>query len=146
MITSWLIMGLGILSHPTNDRTIVGAHVLLLGTGLTTLVIAVDSANRKVRLTIAKDKLMDIMGIIIPFAYGVSTLGLGFWHAYNIWEGTESGTTRDWETVAAELTGGIPGTAKIVKFGKNPAVAAIVLGVSDAVGYIGSAVAYGMAC
>lgn len=130
MMSSWLVMGVGTYSKPTNDvspiflnsesiliittreqnlrgmqlyanlNTFIPTYSKLIyllkqviGTSCTTMVVIFDSANRKFGLTIPGDKLMDIMGTLIPTVYGLTSFASGIWHIVNIAKGTETGVS-----------------------------------------------------
>lgn len=57
------------------------------------MVVITDSANRKWGLSVANDQLMDVLGTLLPFAYGVAAFASGVWHIVNITIGSESGVS-----------------------------------------------------
>ncbi|KAF8810204.1 hypothetical protein BYT27DRAFT_7240965 [Phlegmacium glaucopus] len=78
---------------------------------------------------------------LIPFAYGIAIIFSGFWHMVNIADGTETGSKKDWGVVFAEVTAGVPGAAKIIKFSRNPQFKSILVAV-DTLPYGAATIAY----
>ncbi|KAF8802908.1 hypothetical protein BYT27DRAFT_7244516 [Phlegmacium glaucopus] len=78
---------------------------------------------------------------LITFAYGIATIFSGFWHIVNIADGTKTGSKKDWRVVFAEVTGGVPRVAKIIKFLRNPQLKSILVAV-DTFSYGAATIAY----
>lgn len=66
----------------------------VIGTSCSTMTVVFDSANRKFGLSTPGDKVMDVMGILIPTVYGFTSFASGIWHLVNIHRHTEPGVSR----------------------------------------------------
>ncbi|KAF8803102.1 hypothetical protein BYT27DRAFT_6743633 [Phlegmacium glaucopus] len=141
LLASWFILGLTALDAPTNDRTKYALRVAVIGTVVSTMAVFYDNASRKFICLDPTVKGIDIMGTVIPVVYGLATISSGLWHIVDIANGTETGYTKDWGVVFAEVTGGIPGVAKILKFSMNPELKAILVAI-DAFAYGAATIAY----
>lgn len=144
VISAWLLLGAGLLSTPTDDRTRYAAVVAIYGTACATMATVSDYCRQRDPMTTQNNEVLGVMAIVVPFASGVAAFVSGVWHVINIKKDPNS-TDKDTAIAVAEITGSIPAMAKIVKFVKDPEISLPVLAVADSCGHMASWVAYGMA-